>query len=590
MTIRKAKTSAKIYEYDHDKLKNIVLKTMSKVSAIVGSTFGVGGKPILIESEYPGIPHTSTKDGVNTFKSLGSFDPYEHLIIEHARDAARRTSTEAGDGTTATTILSYHIIANLFDFCEKNRKYSPQKATRRISKVTKDLILPFIKESSIKIGEDNKHLLKMVATISANGDTEMADAVIECFEKVGYGDSSHVTIRQLSGPERYEVSRIDGFPITMGFEESIGKLHVGFINDSANQRTFLEKPLFLLFDGAVNDLIAFEPLLNSLGNKFVNEGNSDYKNIVIVAHGFSENVLTSLAFNFSNPNTMNVMPLITPMSQSLNSQTHFLHDLAAFTGAKVFGLKDQVHQAQISDLGRDMESFECYRFRSTVVGNPDPINVEVRADDLKTMMEQAEGIAEKSLLEERIGKITNGIAKLTIYGGSSGELKEKHDRAEDSVLSVRSAITNGALPGGGRTAIDIALKLSAELPDGDPAKEVLMSALLHIPNTLLFNAGYTGEEISEIINKLIENPDLVYNIEDQAFGKAEDLGLFDSAKAISEAISNAVSIASVLGVLGGIVAFPRDSDHERAEAKLDSEYNKAVENPYQGSDEANNRF
>jgi chaperonin GroEL len=339
----------------------------------------------------------------------------------------------------------------------------------------------------------------------------------------------------------------------------------------------------------VNDLVAFLPLMEALGNKYVNEGNSDYKNLVIFSHGFSENVLTQLAFNFSNPNTLNVLPMITPMAQFLNSQTHFLYDLSAFTGAKVFGLKDQVNGAVLGDLGRDMESFEAYRFRCTVVGTPDPTNVELRAEDLKTMARSAESQAEKILLDERIGKITNGIAKLTLFGASNGELKEKHDRAEDAVLAVRSAITYGALPGGGRIALDLVVKLARELEDGDPAKEVLVPSLLAIPNTLLSNAGYSSDEIGEIVGKLLEDTELVYDIENQRFGKAEELGLFDSSKAIEESVNNAVSIASVLGVLGGIVAFPRDEAFERSEARADSEFIKSTENPEQHVNEANLR-
>lgn len=562
---------------------------MHKVSEIVGSSLGPGGKVTLIESEWPGIPNKMTKDGVTIFKSLGAADAYEHLIIESTRDAATRTATEAGDGTTTATVLAYNIIQNLFDFCEKNPKYSPQKATRRISKVVNELLLPYIESRAIKVGVENKILLKNVATISANGDSEMADAVIKAFEEVGYGDSSHVTIRELSGKKNYVVERIDGFPIPMGFEESIGKMHTAFINDQANQRCYLEKPLFLLYDGNMNDLVMVLPILQSLGEKYVNEGNSDYKNLVIFAHGFSENVLTSLAFNFSNPSTMNVLPMITPMAQFINSQTHFLHDLAAFTGAKVFGMKDQISGAQFLDLGHGMESFEAYRFRSTVIGDPDPTNVEVRAEDLKTMMNSAESQAEKILFEERIGKITNGIAKLTIYGGSNGELKEAHDRCEDAVCAVRSAITYGAVPGGCRLAIDMALMLASKIPEGDPAREVLMPSLLALPSKLLDNAGYNNEEISDTISHLVRNEELVYDVENQLFGKAEELGLFDATKAVSESLSNAVSIASILGTCGGLVCYPRDDVFERSEAKADSEYMKTVENPNQFVNEANNR-
>jgi chaperonin GroEL len=588
MSHRKAKSAPKIFLTDQKKLKKLVLDSMGEAATMVGRTLGPGGRNILIESDYPGIPNKNTKDGVTVFKSLGAIDAYKHLIIEQARDVAQRTATEAGDGTTTATVLAYNIILNLFDFCENNPKYSPQKAARRITKVAREILVPYIRSRSIPIGEENKEMLKMVAKISANGDEEMANAVIQAFEEIGYGDASHVTIREVSGSPGYKVQRIDGFPIPIGYEESIGKLHNAFVNDQANQRCFLEKPLFLLFDGVLNDLITIDPLLAAIGTKYV-EGNADFKNIVIFAHGFSENVLTTLAFNFANPGTINVLPVMTPMAQFLNSQTHFLYDLAAFTGAKVFGLKDQVSTATLQDLGAGMESFECYRFRSTVIGDPDPVNVEVRAEELKTMKENAESQAEKIFLEERIGKITNGIAKLTIYGGSNGELKEAHDRCEDAVCAVRSAISHGALPGGCRIALDMAFKLAQELPEGDPAREVLMPSLLALPNTLLDNAGYNSAEIEDALAKLVRDNELVYDIENEKFGKAEELGLFDATKAVEESLVNAVSIATVLGTMGGIVCHPRDEVFERSEAKADAEFTRAVENPNRYVNEANER-
>jgi chaperonin GroEL len=588
MSHRKAKTAPKIFEVQQDTLKKKVLKTMSSVADAVGRTMGPGGRNILIESDFPGIPNKNTKDGVTVFKSLGAIDPYEHLIIEQARDVAQRTASEAGDGTTTATVLSHAIIKNLFDYCEKNRKESPQRVARKIQKVTRELLVPYIQSRAITINEENKHMLKMVAKISANGDEDMADAVIQAFEEIGYGDASHVTIRELSGPQGYKVERIDGFPIPMGFEDSIGKFHTAFINDQANQRVYLENPLFILYDGMVNDLIQITPLLNQAGERF-QSGESDYKNIVIVAHGFSENVLTMLAVNWADPGTMNVFPIVTPMAQFVNSQLHFLHDLAAFTGASVFGLTNQIGKAELSDLGKGMTSFECNRFRSTVVGDPDETNIEVRAADLETMKNNAESVAETMWIEERLGKITNGIAKLTIFGGSNGELKEAHDRCEDAVCAVRSAITHGALPGGCRLSIDMATKLMQELPEGDAAREVLVPSLLALPHRLLENAGYSEDEIGEVLARLLGNPDEVYDIENQAFGKAEDLGLFDATKAVSESLSNAVSIAAVLGTMGGMVCHPRDDVFERSEAKADAEFTRAVENPHNYTNEANER-
>jgi chaperonin GroEL len=589
MSHRKAKSAPKIFEVDESIIKKKVLNAMSRISRAVGRTLGPGGRNILIESDYPGIPNKNTKDGVTVFKSLGAVDPYEHLIIEQARDAAQRTASEAGDGTTTATVLSYSLIENLFEFCEKNPKYSPQKAARRISKVTEGLLIPYIAKRSIKIDETNQHMLKMVAQISANGDEEMASAVIKAFEEIGYGDASHVTIRELSGKKDYKVERIDGFPIPMGYEDSIGKLHTAFVNDQANQRCYLEKPLFLLFDGQINDLVAIMPLITELGHKYVNESKSEYKNLVIFSHGFSENVLTQLAFNFSDPNTINVLQLVTPMAQFVNSQLHFLQDLSAFTGAKLFGMKDQISTATLADLGTGMTSIEAYRFRTTVIGDPEPVNIEARAEDLKKMLLSAESQAERIWLQERIGKITNGIAKLTIYGGSNGELKEAHDRCEDAVCAVRAAISHGALPGGARIAIDLALILSQDLPIGDPAREVLMPSLMSLPLRLLDNSGHNPDETQAIMKKLVENPDLVYDIENEKFGKAESLGLFDATKAVSESLSNAVSIAVVLGTCGGLVCHPRDEVFERDEARADAEFTRTVENPGQFTNEANER-
>lgn len=586
--IRKVKTSPKIFVSDNDQLKKIVLNTMTKISDIVGSTLGPSGRNVLIESDYPGIPNKNTKDGVSVFKSLGSSNSYEHLIIEQTRDAAQRTASEAGDGTTTATILSAAMVVNLYDFCRENPKYSPQKAAREMAKVVREKLVPLIRERSIKIDLENKHLLKMVAKVSANGDEDMANAVIKAFDLLGYGESSHVTIKELSGPYGYDVSLIEGFPIPIGYEESIGKFHTAFINDQANQRCVLEKPLFLLFDGQVNDIVQFANLFEGLGKAYVEEGKSEFKNLVILAHGYSDHVLTQLAYNFANPNTINIVPIVTPMAQFMNSQLQFLLDISAFTGAKVFGIKDRVAEASLADLGSNMEVFEAYRFRSTIVGNPDAVNVEVRADQLKKQKEYAESQAEKMWLEERLGKITNGIAKLTIYGGSNGELKEAHDRCEDAVCAVRSAISKGALPGGCRVLIDLAMEISST-ENSEVVQEVLVPSLLVPINRLLENAGYSTEESVEITGHLIDNPDLVYDVENQEFGKAEELGIFDSAPAVEEALKNAVGIATVMGTLGGIVAYPRDDAFERSEAKEEASFKRTVDNPEQYVNEADLR-
>jgi chaperonin GroEL len=593
MTVKKVKTPAKMFCSDPKKLQRITVNTMDEVAEIVGSSYGPGGKNTLIESEYPGIPNTNTKDGVTIFKALGSSNPYKHLIIEQTRDAAQRTASEAGDGTTATTIISASLVKNLFTYCNENRKESPQRATRILNKIVKKELIPAIKEQAITIDEDNQGLLTKVAQISANGDEEMAEAVMEAFDKVGFGESSHVTIQELSGPGGYEVELIEGLPIPIGYEESIGKHHTGFINDKANQRCKLDKPLFLLFDGVINDLISFLPLIEELGSKYVTEGDSDYNNLVLVAHGFSENVLTTLAFNMANPTTLNVVPLTTPMTNIKNSRLEFLYDLSAFTGAKIFDMTNQVSKATLEDLGSDMEVFEYYRFRATVVGEPNELNIEERAEELEQQLKNAASIAERIDLEERLGKLTNGIAKLKIFGASNGELKEKHDRCEDAVCAVRSAIKHGALPGGCRVLTNLCIKLNNEYTedhrDYTLIQTVLINSLMEPLSKLLDNAGYSTEETTKIITDYFQHTDKVYDIENMEFGLPEELGIFDAAQAVIQALENSISIASVMGNLGGIIASPRDNQLEQQAWKEDNDFRRATEEPESYVNEANLR-
>ena len=588
MAIKKVKTPAKMFTSDINSLEGIIVRTIDKIDNIVGASLGPGGRNVIIESDLPGIPNKNTKDGVSIFRSLGSADAYEHLIIEQTRDVAVRTVNEAGDGTTTATIIASSLIKGLFDYCKNNPKVSPQKVAREISKAVDDILIPEIEKASIKINNKNKSLLEKVATISANGDKDMAAAVIKAFEEVGYGAASHVTIQELSGPGGYNVELIEGYPITKGYEESIGKFHTAFINDQGHKRCMLENPLFILFDGKINDMVQIQDVLNKIGQEYVN-GNADYSNVVIVAHSFHDQVLTNLAFNFSNPNTINVVPLATPIHQMVNYQLDFLMDLSAFTGAKIFDMNNPISEAQPDDFGKDMGKIEIYRYRTTIVGDPDELNIQARAEEIQTLIDQSESKIEKLILEERHGKLTSGIARLQIFGASNGELKEKADRAEDAVCAVRAAINHGCLPGGGRVLINLALKLQSLKKVSPMVKEVLGHSLYAPFYRLLDNAGYNAEEIEEILIKMIKETNNVYDVENAVFGDPKKLGVFDATLAVKQSLKNAISIASVMGTLGGIVAYPRDNQLENQEFKDVMDFQRNIDNAHDLRNEANER-
>jgi chaperonin GroEL len=349
----------------------------------------------------------------------------------------------------------------------------------------------------------------------------------------------------------------------------------------------LDNPLFVLFDGNITDIVQVQDILNNIGQEYV-AGKSEFKNVVIVAHRFADTVLSNFAFNFSNPNTINVVPLATPMFPMVNGQLHFLMDLAAFTGARIFNMTKPLAEATPDDLGKAMNKIEIHRFRTTISGEPDPLNVEVRAEEIKSYINQVESKIEKNILEDRLGKLTSGIARLKIYGSSNGELKEKADRAEDAVCAVRAAITHGCLPGGCRVLINLALGLQDN--PSPVVQEVLIPSLFAPFHRLLENAGYNEDEVKEILTKMISKTNVVFDVENAVMGDFKKMGVYDAASAVEQALKNAVSISSVMGTLGGIVAFPRDHQLENQDAKDAANFQRTLDNAQGLANEANERF
>ncbi|MEP6627670.1 MAG: TCP-1/cpn60 chaperonin family protein, partial [Ginsengibacter sp.] len=161
--------------------------------------------------------------------------------LEAARDASVRTASEAGDGTTTATILADSLVRGIFAYVESNPKVSPQQVVRTLEKTHRDILEPLLKQISRKVDtstEDGLKTLAEVATISANGDQELAQAVMKCFEICG--DEGNVTISEVSGPSSFEVEHVKGYPIPMGYEESCGKMYPKFVNSIRTQQCILE--------------------------------------------------------------------------------------------------------------------------------------------------------------------------------------------------------------------------------------------------------------------------------------------------------------------------------------------------------------
>ncbi|SRR5216683_800933 len=581
---RKVKTVAKNIMVKGETLDEVVLSTMKTISNIVGSTLGPGGCPILIERQEYGLPNIITKDGVTTFRFLGFTDPTAHCIMETARDTATRTVAEAGDGTTSSTVLAEAIVRYTNEFCKRYTRMPPQRVIRRLEFLFKNYIEHKIKEWSII---PDATMLKAVANISTNGDTPLAEAVMECFDLVG--SDGNITLIEENGPSQYRVESLKGYPINIGYEESCRSFLVHFLNDPANNRCFMENPVFVLYHGEITEIQTVVLLLEKIGQAWEKPQSMGLErafnhNVVIVATNFSDAVLGTLANNFRHAASINVFPLQIPKFPTQNGQLHFLYDLASVVGAKVFDrLSNPLSDAELTDLiyGNGVESIEINRYRTTILGLADENLVIARAEEVKRGLANSESKFDTIHMQDRVARLTGGVAKLIVVGASSGELREKRDRAEDATYAVRGAQKHGCLPGGCWTFVQLNnFFKNEEATKNDPVvKEVLIPALNAPLIRLLSNTGMTQDEISDIIHLLSNHTSderIVYDAMENVFKDAVAGGLLDSVPAVLEAIRSSFSIATLLGTIGGSIVFQRDTELERNEAVSVSEFLRAT--------------
>jgi chaperonin GroEL len=604
METLKTKSAAKRVVPKSPALEKKILDTMATISQIVGGTLGPGGRPVLIERQEYNLPPLVTKDGVTVFRSLGFQDAVQHSILESIRDVSVRTAQEAGDGTTTATILSEAFVRYTTDFCKKNPKVPSIFVIKTIQNLFRDIMSPAIDRLTVKCDIEDpkgKKNLWSVAKISGNGDTELADAVMKCFEITG--DEGNVTIVESTGKTSYEVEKTEGYPLVAGYEESCGKFYSAFINDPATQRVILDKPIFILYYGKVHDFATCFDIINRLQDSFLGKY-LETPNVVLMATGFSEGVLANLASIFVAGSNINVLPVvISKTSPVLNSERHLFEDIAAITGAEIFDtVTKPLSGAEFEDLGNlvkeeklvhntpievyspmGIKSFECGRYRSTVIGHCDEEILLNQIDRVKAAVPNAEGELDTRYFQERLAKLSGGIAKLKVIGSSNSELKERRDRAEDAVCAVRGALKHGALIGGGWTLVRIAKELSDAKNDTMVqaiVEEIVNPSLLSVLGVLFSNTGLDPAGQEAAVGKSIVKGDpkkaIVTNIATGQAVNALEEGILDSVPALQEALRNSIAGATLLGTVGGVVVFPRDQVADIAEARDANDFARQV--------------
>jgi chaperonin GroEL len=537
------KSKAKDIVHDKTRLSKIVGETLEKMATVVGATLGPGGRAVLLERE--GQPPLATKDGVTVARSLGLDRAEDNIIIEAAKEICINTAKDAGDGTTTAIVLANAITKHGQDFVKNNSKYNPQRIVNELEDVYEDVIVPYIKAQAQDVSEEEK--LINVATISANGDRKIAKVVVQAV--IAAGDDGTVLIEEAQGDEM-RVETIEGYIITSGLKD-IGQLGPMFMNDKGGQQCKMDAGRVFLYNGSINDAKALSYMQDALkGDEYgsVYDGSP----ILIIAHDFSDTAMDLIAKNAKTGTTL--CPIKTPRSGLPNSKTVSLEDIASYTGAVVYD-PSNIDQITIDGLG-SFTSAKSNLYETFIISEVNSDLIEARVTELKAIEASCHSDMDRMHVRSHIAKLVGGISTIHVGGVSDLKVRERKARVEDAVEAVRSAIAEGIIPGGCKIQIELS-KLLESHPDKKPSWDIMINALREPFKLLLENCG---ENYEDIYPQLKDGQ--VFDANMHEFVDPFEAGIIEPAKVARVAIGNALSVASLLITLGGIVCVPRDSGLE----------------------------
>jgi chaperonin GroEL len=548
------KSKAKDIIDSKEKINEIVGDTITKMANIVGRTLGPGGNPVLIDRGD--LAPLITKDGVTVAKSLGISNAAANIVVDACKEICINTATEAGDGTTTAIVLADALVSNGQRFLAANPKYNPQKMINELKDAYTSVVVPFLEKNAIETTTEDQ--LLYVATISANGDKEIATAVVEAVSAAG--DNGTVLITEGQG-RAITVDTVDGFVVTTGLKE-LGQIGPAFINDKAGQQVKMDAGRVFLYDGALNDLHVPAAIQDALAD---DAGYTDGAPIVVFAHDFSDPVLDKFAK--TTKSGLSIIPVKSPRSGLPNGASMFLDDMASYCSATV------INAGNVGDLDEDdFGSFTEARvnmYESFIIGTPEIDSVNERVTQLKAIEEQAFSEMDRSWVRSAIAKLTCGVSTIVVGGTTDLEIREKKGRVEDAVEAVRSAIAEGIITGGCTSQLTLS-KILTDHDEFKPSWAILANALKAPFRLLLDNCGEDVDSVwfaieSEINAAALDNrlPTIAFDANNHNVANPLEIGLIEPAKVCRVSINNALSVASLLTTLGGIVVVPVNSELEQ---------------------------
>ena len=497
-------------------------KGVDALANAVKVTLGPKGRNVIIEKKF-GAPHI-TKDGVTVAKEIELADAYQNTGAQLVKEVASKTGDDAGDGTTTATVLAQAIVAE--GLKNVTAGASPMDIKRGIDKAVAKVV-ESIKSQAETVG-DNYDKIEQVATISANNDPVIGKLIADAMRKVS--KDGVITIEEAKGTDT-TIGVVEGMQFDRGY------LSAYFVTNTEKMECEMEKPYILIYDKKISNLKDFLPILEPA----VQTG----RPLLVIAEDVDSEALTTLVVNRLR-SQLKICAVKAPGFGDRRKE--MLEDIAILTGGVVIseekGLK--LEQATIEMLGTADKVTVSKDYTTIVNGAGVKENIKERCGQIKAQIVATKSDYDREKLQERLAKLSGGVAVLYVGAASEVEMKEKKDRVDDALRATRAAIEEGIIPGGGVAyirAIDSLEGLTGDNADETTGIGIIKRAIEEPLREIVANAGKEG---AVVVQKVREGKgDFGYNARTDVYENLHAAGVVDPAKVARVALENAASIAGM---------------------------------------------
>ena len=504
-----------------EEARNKILKGVNRLASAVKVTLGPKGRNVAIEKSY-GSP-TITKDGVSVAKEIELKDKFENMGAQMVREVASKTSDVAGDGTTTATVLAEAIFREGMKHVVAGA--NPMEVRRGINEAV-ECVVNKLRSMSKTIKDKSE--IAQVATISANNEKAIGDLIADAMDRVGKGGV--ITVEEARGIA-------DELEVVEGMQFDRGYLSPYFITDSEKMEASLENPRILICDKKIGSMKDLLPVLEQVAKQGIP--------LLIIAEDIEGEALATLVVNKMR-GTLNVAAIKAPGFG--DRRKAMLQDLAALTGGRMVSdeLGIKLENITFTDLG-SAKKVRITKDNTTIVdGKGAKQDIDARINQIKAEIALSSSDYDKEKLQERLAKLSGGVAVLKVGAATETEMKEKKDRVDDALHATRAAVEEGVVAGGGVALLRAQNALDGLKLTGDQAigVSIIRRAIEEPARVIASNAGFDAAVIIEKIKNSEEN--VGFDARTETYVDMFKAGVVDPTKVTRSALQNAASIASLL--------------------------------------------